>query len=58
MQQRESGFVPRSPLETLLARHDDAAIDYITDELISGGDLSAPPAVGQTETEPLVTAAG
>ena len=43
MQRRESAFVPRSPLEALLARHDDAAIDYITDELIDGGDLATPP---------------
>ena len=58
MQQRESGFVPRSPLEALLARHDDAAIAYITDELIAGGDLSDPPPIGATETESVVTAAG
>jgi tRNA-dihydrouridine synthase 3 len=44
MQHRESGFVPRSPLETLLSRHDDPALDYVTDELMSGGDLAAPPA--------------
>jgi hypothetical protein len=43
MQQRESAFVPRSPLESLLARNDDAAIDYITDALLGDGDLSAPP---------------
>jgi tRNA-dihydrouridine synthase 3 len=58
MQQRESSFVPRSPIEALLARHDDAALDYITDELIGGGDLSAPPEPGAIETEPVVTAAG
>lgn len=58
MQQRESSFVPRSPLEALLARHDDAAVDYITDELIDGGNLSAPPAPGDSESEPIVTAAG
>lgn len=58
MQQRESGFVPRSPLEALFARHDDAAADYITEQLIDGGDLSAPPEVGTAETEPAVTAAG
>jgi tRNA-dihydrouridine synthase 3 len=58
MQQRESAFVPRSPLEALLARHDDAAIDYITDQLIDGGDLASPPAPGETESEPAVTAAG
>jgi tRNA-dihydrouridine synthase 3 len=48
MQQRESAFVPRSPLEALLARGDDAALDYITDQLLSGGDLSAPPPAGAT----------
>jgi hypothetical protein len=58
MQQRESAFVPRSPLASLLARHDDAAIEYITDELMSGGALDDPPAVGETETESVVTAAG
>lgn len=58
MQRRESIFVPRDPLESLLARHDDAAIDYITDQLIDGGDLTAPPPPGETETEPAITAAG
>ena len=58
MQQRESSFVPRSPLEALLARHDDAAADYITDELLDGGDLSSPPSPSESETEPVVTAAG
>lgn len=58
MQQRESAFVPRSPLEALLARHDDAALDYITDQLIDGGDLASPPPPGDMETEPAVTAAG
>src|SRR5690606_32513763 len=52
MQQRESAFVPRSPLEALLARHDDAAVDYITDRLIDGGDLASPPPPGETESEP------
>lgn len=58
MQVRESAFVPRSPLEALLARHDDAAIDYITDRLIDDGDLSSPPPPGQIESEPVVTEAG
>jgi tRNA-dihydrouridine synthase 3 len=57
MQQRES-FVPRSPLEALLARTDDAAVDYITDQLLDDGDLGAPPEPGQTVTEPEVTGAG
>jgi tRNA-dihydrouridine synthase 3 len=43
MQTREAGFEPRSPLEALLARSDDAAIDYVTDELIAGGDMASPP---------------
>jgi hypothetical protein len=44
MQTRESAFEPRSPLEALLARTDAAAHDYVTDQLLAGGDLSAPPA--------------
>jgi len=44
MQQREGSWATRSPLETLLARTDDAALDYVTDQLLSGGDLSQPPA--------------
>ena len=51
MQQRESSFVPRSPLEALLARHDDAAQDYITDQLITGEDLADPPDAGSTPVE-------
>jgi tRNA-dihydrouridine synthase 3 len=58
MQTRESAFVPRSPLETLLARQDDAAIDYITDELIGGGDLGQPPRPSESATESTVIAAG
>jgi tRNA-dihydrouridine synthase 3 len=43
MQERESAFVPRSPLEALLARSDEAALDYVTDELLAERDLTAPP---------------
>jgi tRNA-dihydrouridine synthase 3 len=43
MQQRESAWEPRSPLESLLARTDDAALDYVTDQLLADGDLSSPP---------------
>ena len=39
MQGREPAFEPRSALEALLARTDDAAIDYITDELLDGGSF-------------------
>lgn len=46
MQTRESSFQPRSPLEALLARSDDAALDYVTDQLLAGEDLDAPPAAG------------
>jgi tRNA-dihydrouridine synthase 3 len=43
MQQRESSFVPRSDLEALLSRSDDAALDYVTDQLLDDGDLTSPP---------------
>jgi tRNA-dihydrouridine synthase 3 len=43
MQTREPDLAPRSPLESLLGRQDDAALDYVTDELMTGGSLSAPP---------------
>ncbi len=43
MQQRESSWTPRSPLEALLARTDDAALDYVTDQLLDDGDFTQPP---------------
>jgi tRNA-dihydrouridine synthase 3 len=58
MQQRESAFVPRSPLEALLARTDDRAIDYITDQLLDRGELTDPPAPGLEEDRPAVAEAG
>jgi tRNA-dihydrouridine synthase 3 len=45
MQGRDAGFEARSPLEALLARGDDGALDYVTDELLHGGDLADPPPV-------------
>jgi tRNA-dihydrouridine synthase 3 len=53
MQQREGAWAHRSPLESLLARSDDAAIEYVTDELLNGGDFARPPAPagGATETD-------
>ena len=45
MQQREGAWGYRSPLEALLARNDEAAIDYVTDGLLGEGDLSNPPPV-------------
>ena len=46
MQAREAAFEPRSPLEALFARTDDAALDYITDQLMNRGDFDAPPGAG------------
>jgi tRNA-dihydrouridine synthase 3 len=50
MQQRESSFTPRSDLEALLARTDDAAIDYVTDQLLDAGDFSSPPPALSTDS--------
>ena len=43
MQQRESPPPPRSPLEALLARQDDPTLEYVTDELMDGGEFAHPP---------------
>lgn len=45
MQVREVLDEPRSALEGLLARADEPALEYVTDELLNGGTLSAPPPV-------------
>jgi tRNA-dihydrouridine synthase 3 len=58
MQQREGAWAHRSPLEALLARSDEAAIEYMTDELLNGGDLSKPPAVGAVAAESDLVEAG
>lgn len=58
MQQREAGFEARSPLEALFARHDEPAIDYITDQLLDGGDFAAPPPEGSSLGEPAIVEAG
>jgi tRNA-dihydrouridine synthase 3 len=47
MQGREPAFEPRSALEALLARTDEAAIDYITEQLLDGGTLDDPPREGR-----------
>jgi len=44
MQQREVLGPARSPLEALFARTDETALDYVTDQLLDGGDLANPPA--------------
>lgn len=51
MQQREVLESPRSPLEALLARTDDPALDYVTDELLRGGDFTSPPPVPETRPD-------
>jgi tRNA-dihydrouridine synthase 3 len=58
MQARESGFAPRSPLEALLGRSDEAAIAYVTDELLRDGDLAAPPPVGAAARDEDLVEAG
>jgi tRNA-dihydrouridine synthase 3 len=58
MQQREAAFEARSPLEALLARTDDAALDYVTDELLADGDLGDPPPAGLRAREDDLVEAG
>jgi tRNA-dihydrouridine synthase 3 len=58
MQQRESRPEPRSPLDALLSRTDEAAIDYITDRLLDEADLDAPPEPGNLKAAPILVAAG
>lgn len=58
MQQRESVFVPRSPLEALLARTDDPALDYVTDRLLDEEGLAEPPPAGVTAAEADLMEAG
>src|SRR5262245_59791607 len=58
MQTRESAFVPRSPLEALLSRTDDQAIDYITDQLLDGGDFAEPPSALTSEHHSAILEAG
>ena len=58
MQQREGTWPARSPLEALLARCDDAALEYVTDQLMIGGDFSQPPAAGPAAPESDLVEAG
>jgi tRNA-dihydrouridine synthase 3 len=58
MQQRESPPAAASPLEALLARTDDAALDYITDCLLEGLPVDRPPAPGLRHTTPTLIEAG
>ena len=58
MQQRDSAAAPRSPLEALLGRTDEPALDYLTDTLLAEGDFSHPPPVGVDAAEPEMVEAG
>lgn len=51
MQQREVLESPRSPLEGLLARTDDPALDYVTDELMRAGDFATPPPIPEARPD-------
>lgn len=51
MQMREALTTPRSALEALLARTDDAALDYVTDGLLSGDSLDSPPAPSESASD-------
>ena len=58
MQHREQMTDPRSPLETLLARTDEAALDYVTLQLLNAGDFADPPAASSPEPESDLVEAG
>ena len=58
MQERESERTPGSALEALFARTDDPAIDYITDQLLDGGDFTAPPEPGLVQQPLTLVEAG
>ncbi len=58
MQERESIREDGTPLERLLARTDDRAVDYITDELLHDGSFDDPPEPGTTESAPAIVEAG
>jgi tRNA-dihydrouridine synthase 3 len=51
MQLREVIAHPRSDLEALLARTDDPALDYVTDQLLDDGDMADPPPVPPPTTD-------
>ncbi|MEZ5418977.1 MAG: tRNA-dihydrouridine synthase family protein [Vicinamibacterales bacterium] len=58
MQEREGSPVLRSAVEQLLARSDDAALDYVTDRLLAqealDPDAAPPPSAARADTETLV----
>jgi tRNA-dihydrouridine synthase 3 len=46
LQRRDTRPEARSALEALLGRTDDAALEFVTDELMTGGEFAGPPPVG------------
>jgi tRNA-dihydrouridine synthase 3 len=58
MQAREAGWPTRSPLEALLARTDDPALEYVTDQLLDDGALESPPASAPVADDVDVVEAG
>jgi tRNA-dihydrouridine synthase 3 len=57
MQERRS-INARSPLEALLARQDAESLEYVTGELLGGGDLADPPRPSDGVEEPAMAEAG
>jgi tRNA-dihydrouridine synthase 3 len=53
MQTRDTGFEPRTPLEALLARPDEPALEYVCDRLMAGApvDPAEAPAPGAEASE-------
>jgi tRNA-dihydrouridine synthase 3 len=60
MQVREPDLRPRSPLEALLGRNDDGALDYLADALTHQREIdpAAAPAAGDRRVEELIEAEG
>lgn len=52
MQHRDDAIRERSPLEALLARGDDAGMDYVTDRLVADADLDPFAAPGCSPSDP------
>jgi tRNA-dihydrouridine synthase 3 len=58
MQHREQMSDPRSPLEALLARTDEAALEYVTQQLLHDGDFADPPPASAPTPESDLVEAG
>ncbi len=58
MQQRDPGLTSGNPLDALLCRTDEPALDYITDQLLDGGNFTAPPEPGIPQDDQALVEAG